>query len=327
MLGPLKFRPILKEKVWGGDLLGELAGKDVPPGAKVGESWELSDRPGDASVVACGPNAGAELRTLLEERGQAIYGTGPGPLPNGRFPLLVKFIHAAQPLSAQVHPDDDYCLRNKLDDVGKTECWYILQPPERGVVLGMAPCADAGRFREMLDAGKLEDWLHFEPVYAGDLVYCPAGTMHAALPPMVFAEIQQNSDLTFRVFDWNRVGLDGKPRELHVEKALEVLDFAPAKGLVRKPQRLANAPFVSERMLDCDKFSVERWRFASDAPRGEREEGFEVLMVLEGRGAMEGGGERLPLRRGDTVLIPACLRQYRVSVSDAPLVLLRSAGK
>lgn len=327
MIPPLKFKPILKEKVWGGERLRDLAGKPIAPGEKIGESWELSDRQDDCSVVADGPLAGRRLRDLLAENPAEIYANGPGPLPSGRFPLLIKFIHAAQPLSVQVHPDDAYCRRNGLNDAGKTECWYLLQPPEKGVVLGVEPGTTREEFGRRLEAGELEMCLHYEPVEAGDLVFCPAGTLHAAVPPMVFAEIQQNSDITYRVYDWNRVGLDGKPRELHVRQAMEVAEIAPPQGLVRKPTRLADSPFRQEELLDCDKFAVHRWRIERSADRGEREEGFEVLMCLDGLGAVEAAsGKPVAFGRGDTLLVPASCREYRISV-DAPATLLRAVGR
>ena len=320
MLGPLKLRPILKEKVWGGDALRDLAGKPILPGARIGESWELCDRPEGVSVVAEGPLAGQRLRDILAERGEEVYGRGPGALPNGRFPLLVKFIDAAAALSVQVHPDDAYCEANGLDDAGKTECWYVLRPPAPGLVLGVKPGVTPQRLRERLAAGKVEECLHVVCARAGDLVFCPAGTLHAALPPMVFVEIQQNSDITFRVYDWGRVGLDGKPRELHVERALETMRFEP--GPEAPPKALTDTPFVSERMVKCDKFVVDRWRIGSTARRGERPEGFEILICLGGQGAIETpDGAALPVRLGDTTLIPACAAEYTIA-PQTPMTLL-----
>lgn len=326
MLGPLRFQPILKEKVWGGEALRDLAGKDVPSGAKIGESWELSDRPGDESVVAEGPEAGRSLSDLLAEHAADIYGGGPGALRNGRFPLLIKFIEAAKPLSVQVHPDDVYAEAHGLDDVGKTECWYVLAPPERGLVLGLEPGVTRERFAEAIREGRVEDCLHFEPAKAGDLVLCPAGTVHASTPPMTFVEIQQNSDITYRVYDWGRVGLDGKPRELHIERALETIRFEPDSGLIRPPTPVPGHLFVCERLVDCDKFAVERWRVDRTCERGESPDAFEILICVEGEGGLDApeGGARL--RKGDTVLVPACVRSYTIEVRG-PLKLLRAVGR
>ena len=326
MLGPLRFEPILKEKVWGGEALRDLAGKDVPSGATIGESWELSDRPGDESVVAEGPDAGRSLSDLLAEHGAEVYGAGPGALRDGRFPLLVKFIEAAKPLSVQVHPDDAYTETHGLDDVGKTECWYVLAPPERGLVLGLETGVTRERLAEAVREGRVEGCLHFESVKAGDLVFCPAGVVHASTPPMVFVEIQQNSDVTYRVYDWGRVGLDGKPRELHVEQALETIRFEPVSGLIAPPMPISSQPLVREGLVDCDKFAVERWRVEATCERGDRPDAFEVLICVEGEGAVDAPEGRARLRKGDTVLIPAGVRAYTIRV-DTPMKLLRAVAR
>lgn len=314
MLGPLRFEPILLEKVWGGERLRELADKAVPRGARIGESWELSDRPGAESRVAEGPEKGRTLRQLLDERGWEIYGTGPGPQRNGRFPLLVKFIEAAQPLSAQVHPDDTRCERDGLADPGKTECWYVLEPPERGVQIGLKPGASPDRIRSALAAGRLEEWLRYEPAGAGDMVFCPAGTLHAAMPPMVFAEIQLNSDVTYRLYDWGRKGLDGKPRELHVEQALDAIDFgARERSFVT---RRAGTPF--QRMVYCDKFSVDRRSLDGGAAKVMTEGRFVVVVAVSGAGEIASrDGAAVRLRVGDTVLLPASAVEATVRAGTA----------
>ena len=327
MMGPLKFRPILKEKVWGGESLRELAGKEIAPGEKIGESWELSDRPGDASVVASGPDKGRTLPELLAADADAIYGAGPGPLRNGRFPLLIKFIHAALPLSVQVHPDDAYAEAHGLKDVGKTECWYTLAPPEKGLVLGVQPGTTVERFRDLALSGRIGECLRYQAVNAGDLVLCPAGTVHASLPPMAFVEIQENSDVTFRLYDWGRVGLDGLPRELHVEQALETVCLDPRSDLVMKPEAVSGYDFAWERLVDCDHFAVSRWRVEGRVPRGPRAREFEILICLEGRGRIvESSGSTTAVKCGDTVLIPACVQEYTMEC-ERPTALLQAVGK
>ena len=313
MLGPLRFEPILLEKVWGGERLRDLAGKAVPAGARIGESWELSDRPGAQSRVAEGPAQGRALRQLLEEHGPEIYGAAK-PQKNGRFPLLVKFIEAAQPLSAQVHPDDARCQRDGLDDPGKTECWYLLAPPDRGVQIGLEPGASLERLRDALAAGRLEEWLRYEPAAAGDMVFCPAGVVHAAMPPMVFAEIQQNSDVTYRLHDWGRVGLDGKPRELHVKQALDAIcSDAPERSYVT---RASDQPF--QRMVDCDKFVVDRRRLGKGEATVKLDGRFVVAVAVSGAGRIAGlEGPAVRFRAGDTVLLPAAMNEATVRAGTA----------
>ena len=327
MLGPLKFRPILKEKVWGGDRLRALAGKDVAPGAKVGETWEVVDRPGEAGVIAEGPLTGQSFRDVLSRHADDVYGPGPGPLRNGLFPLLIKFIDAAQKLSVQVHPDDAYAASRHLDDPGKTECWYVLEPPEEGIVLGVKPGTSPQAFEQLVRSGRVEECLNYERVAAGELLYCPAGTVHAITPPMAMVEIQQNSDTTFRVHDWGRVGLDGKPRELHVERALEVVRLEPRHDLRPRPARVASIPFVRDQLLDSAKFAVDRWTVQHEAKVAARAGQFEILICLQGAGAiLTGDGPPTTLSLGDTVLAPACLRDY-VLAPESPLALLRVVGK
>ncbi|HRU05748.1 MAG TPA: class I mannose-6-phosphate isomerase [Candidatus Brocadiia bacterium] len=313
MLGLLRFEPILLEKVWGGERLRDLAGKAVPAGARVGESWELSDRPGAESRVAEGPAQGRTLRQLLEEHGRDIYGAAK-PQKNGRFPLLIKFIEAAQPLSAQVHPDDARCERDGLADLGKTECWYLLAPPERGVQIGLKPGASRERLRAALRAGRVEEWLRYEPAGAGDMVFCPAGTAHAAMPPMVFVEIQQNSDVTYRLYDWGRVGLDGKPRELHVDQALEAIQFGAAEQSY--VTRASDEPF--QRMVDCDKFTVDRRRLSRGMATVNTEGRFVVAVAVAGAGEIAGpDGAAVRFRAGDTVLLPAAMDEATVRAGTA----------
>ena len=311
MLGPLKLRPILKEKVWGGDRLGTVLGKDVSPGDRVGESWELSDRPGDTNVIAEGPRAEAKLSDLLGEHRDDVYGDGPGPLRNGRFPLLIKFIDAAGKLSVQVHPDDAQAEARGLDDVGKTECWYVLDPSADGLVLGLKPGCTRESLAEAVRVERIEACLNYETPVAGELVFCPAGTVHAITQQMMMVEIQQNSDITYRLHDWGRAGLDGKPRELHVEQALSCVKLTPLAGLRPSPVRVANDRFGEERLLDCAQFTVGRWEVLRHAHVEKTARAFDILICIDGRGALAAGQDvRLAMRAGDTVLLPACVRSY-----------------
>ena len=327
MVGLLKFSPILKEKVWGGDRLRALAGKDVSPGAKIGESWELADRPDESSVVCEGPLEGETFRDILKFRRNDIYGSGPGPLTNGRFPLLVKFIDAAEKLSVQVHPDDIYAMANGLGDPGKSECWYILDAPKEGIVLGVQEGTSPERFEELARAGRVEECINYEKVTAGQLIYCPAGTLHAITPPMSIVEIQQNSDITFRIHDWGRVGLDGNPRELHVDHALKVARVEPTEEVRPRPITVTQQPFLWEQLLESSKFTVSRWQINSRVSTGEHPNEFEILICVAGFGTIQAGHEDpFDLKTGETVLVPASIRSYSL-VPEQAMTLLHVVGK
>jgi len=327
MTGPLKFKPILKEKIWGGDRLGQMFGKGIPAGAKIGESWELSDRPEDTSLIAEGPMEGETLRDLVKFRAGDLFGSGPGPLNNGRFPLLVKFIDASDKLSVQVHPDDAFSAVCGLREPGKSECWYFLEAPPGGVVLGVKPGTTRGEFEDLIKSGRVDERLNYVRPDEGGLVYCPAGTVHAITHPAVIVEIQQNADTTFRLHDWGRMGLDGKPRELHVEKGLGAIRLEPRSDLMPRPVRVSRDPFVWDQMLDCSKFTVSRWNVTAPSSTGAHPNEYEILICIGGKGELKTqNGDKVPVSLGDTILVPACIRTYDL-VPDPRMLVLHVVGK
>src|ERR1043166_7595472 len=222
MLYPLTFRPIFKERIWGGRKLQQLYEKALPPSVPIGESWEISDRPGDVSVIANGPLAGKDLRWLLEHDAEALL--GPAKLPGNRFPLLIKLLDAREKLSLQVHPPVHKTV--ELGGEPKTEMWYIADAaPGAELFVGLSRGVTRAKFERKIRNGTVADCVHRVPVRAGDAMFLPSGRVHAIGAGLVIFEIQQNSDTTYRVFDWNRAGLDGKPRELHVAQSLQSIDF------------------------------------------------------------------------------------------------------
>ena len=220
MLPPLVFTPLYRRYLWGGRRFATSLGRDLPPGDDFAESWELVDRGDDQSVVAHGPFAGVTLGRLMRERGDALY----GPRSPASFPLLFKFLDARRDLSVQVHPDDVRAARLEPPDRGKTEAWYVVDAvPGSRIYAGLRPGIDAHSLAAAVRDGSCADVLHsFEP-RAGDSVFIPAGTVHALGAGLLVAEIQQASDVTYRLFDWNRVGADGRARPLHVEAGLEAV--------------------------------------------------------------------------------------------------------
>src|SRR5579859_6328112 len=218
----LTFKPIFKERVWGGRKLEQLYKKELPAGAVIGESWEISDRPGDASVVANGPLAGKDLRWLMEHHAAELLGAAAAK--TDRFPLLVKILDAAEKLSLQVHPPASVAAA--LGGEPKTEMWYVAEAdPGADIFVGLKSGVTRSEFEQKIKDGTVADCFHRIEVGKGDVMFLPSGRVHALGAGSVIFEIQQNSDTTYRVFDWNRVGLDGKPRELHVEKSLASIDF------------------------------------------------------------------------------------------------------
>ena len=298
-LEPLRFRPIFKKYIWGGRRLGTLLGKPIggEDGDRYAESWEIVDHGADQSVVADGPFAGKTLHELVTQHGPALLGRHH---PRPQFPLLLKFLDAQLTLSVQVHPNDAQAARLTPPDLGKTEAWVVLAAePGSKVYAGLKPGVDRARLERELAAGTCDACLHQVEPQVGDCIFLAAGTVHALGDGLVIAEIQQASDTTFRLFDWNRVDRDGKPRPLHVQESLDTIDYrrGPVAPQVPRP---TDRPHV-ERLVACDKFILDRWRF--DAPqRCGGDDRCHLVAVLEGNVSVK----QQSFRRGETLLIPAC---------------------
>lgn len=310
---PLKMRPVLKEKVWGGCRLRDLLGKDAPDGRPTGESWELADHPHGTSVVADGDLAGRSLRQVLARHGEQVVGRELAAAGWARrFGLLVKFIDAEERLSVQVHPDDAYAARDVPGESGKTECWTVVAAePDAWLVYGVNAGTTRAAFAAAVEDGDVESFLTRRKVKAGDFVWIPAGTLHAVGGGVLFAEVQQNSDLTYRVYDWNRVGLDGKPRALHVEQALAVINFS---GEVPPPggrgKTADETGLVIEHLVDCGAFSLSRLTLDRRPWAADTGGAFVALVVLDGSAHLSTGDGDLDLAAGDTVLVPADAGEY-----------------
>lgn len=316
-LPPLKFDPIIKPLPWGGRKLESLFAKPLPPAQPCGESWEVVDLAHDQSTVVGGPWAGAPLAALVRDHGEALLGEA--GLLQGRFPLLFKFIDAADTLSVQVHPDAATAARLGGGARPKTEAWAILDA-EPGAVLYLGLREGVGRdeLAAALDQGTVAELLQPVEVQPGEFYFLPSGALHAIGAGIVLAEIQQSSDTTYRVFDWNRVGLDGKPRQLHVEQALASIHF-DLRGRIR-----AAAPRSGRPGVRCEHFSFERIRLAAgDAVplEGGRPR---IVACIAGGGTLSGhGGEPLALALGQTCLLPACLSTQLESRQEGTFLAIR----
>jgi mannose-6-phosphate isomerase len=325
---PLTFAPVFRDYIWGGRNLEALYGRALPPGI-VAESWEISGHPSSPTVVDDGEWRGTPLPRLLEILGSDLVGARSWEmLARAKFPLLVKLLDAQQDLSVQVHPADAYAIANEGGELGKTEMWYVLHArPGAELIYGLAQGVTPRSFSAAIAGGTLETQLHRVPIQAGDAIYVPAGTVHALLAGAVVAEIQQNSDTTYRVYDWNRLGADGKPRPLHVEKAMQVINWGQIEPAKVTPAIIAEGEgWQMERLTRCDKFYTERLTLVAGARYEGRTDGstFEIWGTVRGaaRIAWEGGAPiAAPAVR--FVLLPAALGSYSVTAST-PSVLLRT---
>ncbi len=306
MLSILTFQPIFKDRIWGGRELERLYQKPLPPRRLIGESWEISDRPGDESVVSSGLWRGKTLHDLMEERPAALLGPGQ-PLPK-RFPLLVKIIDARAALSLQVHPPAR--LAAQLGGEPKTEMWYVAQAePSSELFVGLKPGVTRAEFEKQLAAGTVAECFHRIPVKAGDAMFLPSGRVHALGAGLVIFEIQQNSDTTYRVFDWNRRDASGQPRQLHVEQSLasiDFADFAPSllPGLAAPGHPGTIRPLVRDKLFQV---SLRRMQAGEALPWRGGQMG--ILGVVEGTLRISEGGESVSLSPGGFGLIPACCQQ------------------
>lgn len=301
-LYPLRFEPIFRRYVWGGRRLASVLGKSIGQDATCAESWEVVDRGDVQSVVRVGPLAGTTLHQVVVEHAQELFGRH-HPHPAERFPLLFKFLDARQTLSVQVHPDDRRAAALDPPDLGKTEAWVVLARETGSLIYaGLRRGFDRHALTRELARGTCELCLHhFEP-QPGDCVFLPAGVVHALGAGLLVAEIQQSSDATYRLYDWNRIGPDGRPRALHVERALEAIDYHHGPCLPPEPQP-TSLPHVS-RLVECDKFVLDRWQFDTPQMAGG-DDRFHLLAVLEGSLRIAGDPIGEPLAAGGTALLPA----------------------
>jgi mannose-6-phosphate isomerase len=301
-LGPLKFIPILKRLRWGNRRLGDVLGKPIGPHPDYAESWEICDHGDDRSTVETGSWSRWDLSALIRELPREMLGRHAGL---DQFPLLVKFLDAHDRLSVQVHPDDAQAAALVPGERGKTEAWVIVEAePGSQIFAGLKPGVDRSALRLALSEGTIEQCLNRLDVSAGDCFFIPAGTVHAIGAGILLAEIQQSSDLTFRLFDWDRVGVDGRPRPLHVEQALLCIDFERGPIVKIVPQSVAGAGHRVEEIVSCPFFTIRRHYVTSPAAI-ENDDRCHILTLLEGQCDCCGDDELHALSPGSTVLVPA----------------------
>ncbi|MCU0875608.1 MAG: class I mannose-6-phosphate isomerase [Pirellulaceae bacterium] len=290
--------------------------KPIGPGEDYAESWEIVDHGPDQSVVAYGELRGMQLGQLVADHGRELFGRH---RPQRQFPLLFKFLDANQALSVQVHPDDRQAAQLDPPDLGKTEAWVVIQADPGSVIYaGLREGVDRETLQAAMAAGRTESCLHRFSAQAGDCVFIPAGTVHALGAGLVIAEIQQASDTTFRLFDWNRLGADGQPRPLHIQAGLDAINFTRGPVQPQVPQSADS--LAVERLVFCDKFVLDRRQVRAQIAVGG-DDRFHLLVTLEGRVELEGDPSGKPLEGGQVVLLPASAGATRIVPHDPAVVL------
>ena len=304
---PLVFQPIFQERIWGGRKLAELFGKNLPPGKRIGESWEIVDRAEAQSVIANGPLQGKTLHEIWAQHRNEIFGDIPD---TPRFPLLIKLLDAEEKLSLQVHPPKS--IAAKLGGEPKTECWYVAAAdPGAELFVGFRKSITRNEFEKSLRDGAATELVHAIRVKEGDAMFLPAGRFHGIGGGNVLVEIQQNSDTTYRVFDWNRVDqATGKPRQLHVDQAMECIDFNDVAPKLSEPK--------SELLAKHDLFEIQKWKLDAareGTPRGQ----FAIVCCLTGALSCAD----VDLRPGEFFLLPASVEDRQLHPRSKGTTLLR----
>jgi mannose-6-phosphate isomerase len=303
----LTFEPLYKERIWGGRKLQTYFQRALPGKDRIGESWELVDREDAQSIVSSAKYRGASLHEIWTNDRHEIFGDG---YDSVRFPILIKILDASETLSLQVHPGRPGTI-NELAEP-KTEFWYFVATDEgASLYIGLKEGVERNEFEAALATGELLDLLHRIPSHPDSHIFIPGGRLHAIGAGNLMFEIQQNSDTTYRVFDWNRVGDNGQPRQLHIEESLKCIDFADFEPTLGKCD--------SETLVTCDWFSVDRW-FLSEERRANSEPKFSIFQVVAGNVSF---GAHF-FRPGDLFLVPASHHQASVMPHDGPATVLRS---
>ncbi len=319
-LYPLTFTPVLKDYIWGGRNL-EKIGRTLPAGI-IAESWDIAAHEDGTSVVNNGRFAGTPLTQLHQKLGIDLIGSNcQWAQDRGKFPLLIKLLDANRQLSVQVHPQDAYALKHEGNELGKTEMWVVLAAkPNAKLQIGVKAGTTPDLFRQGIAAGNLEPYLHYIPVQAGDHLCVPAGTLHAIMDGIMIAEIQQNSNTTYRVYDWNRVGADGQPRPLHVDRALQVIDFDMVEPSIRSAKQIRTQNGIQHYLLCQNNYFVtERVEMDAGTTFSGKCDGrsLEIWGVLDGSVKVND----VPLTAVQFTLLPATLGPFTISTTNKATLL------
>lgn len=326
-LYPLLFEPVLKAYVWGGRSLETLYGRELPDGI-VAESWEIAAHRDGASIVANGELAGKTLTEVHAMYGMTLIGrNSQWAQDRSRFPLLVKLLDARHRLSVQVHPDDTYARNHENDELGKSEMWVVLHAePEAQLILGVSQGTNPSNFREALETDSLAPYLHHLGVSTGDFICVPSGSLHAILGGTVLAEIQQNSNVTYRVFDWGRISED---RPLHIDQAMDVINFDQVEPGIPTPSEISSSNGVVREGLCQNKyFTVERLNMSPGSSFDGILDGetFEIWGVLEGGACLQSNTAAIKLDAIRFVLLPASTGKFTIEAGEESTLLRTYVG-
>ena len=318
-LYPFLFEPVYQQYLWGGTRIIDTFNRDAAPGVSA-ESWEISDRKEGMSVISNGPLAGRGLAEVLREASAALL----GDVQANHFPLLIKILDAKQTLSVQVHPNDETAKR--YGGEAKTEMWYVLDAePGACVYAGYKPGMDEQRFRQAVAGGTLENDLRMVPVKAGDAVFMPGGRVHAIGAGCLMLEVQQNSNTTYRIYDWGRVDADGNARELHIDEAVQVTRWHDEAPVIVPPHKLACADDNENWLiLECEYFRMDK--LVLRAPHRVHHEGasFHALFCAQGLLQLTWDEGELELSAGVSCLVPAAVHDYHLKPAESESIVLRT---
>jgi mannose-6-phosphate isomerase len=315
-LYPLKFKPILKDKIWGGEKLSKQLKK--PSSSKnLGESWEISTVPGDISIVANGPLKGKTLQEIIEETASSLLGVKNYKRYGHNFPLLIKFIDAKKDLSIQLHPDDTLA-KQRHDSFGKTEMWYVMQADDdANLIVGFNREMDKETYLKHLEEKTLTEVLNFDNVKEGDTYFIEAGRVHAIGGGVMLAEIQQTSDITYRVYDWDRKDEKGNERELHNDIALDAFKFDLKDNYRVSYNKGRNE---SNKMISCPFFTTNYLDLDTDFSGKNNHDSFVIYICIDGEVEVVMENSKELISKGETMLIPACIKDYSLKTNKAKLL-------
>jgi mannose-6-phosphate isomerase len=315
-LYPIKFAPILKDKIWGGQKLKTILNKnsDLP---NIGESWEISDVEGDTSIVSNGSLKGQSLRQLLETYKADLVGLQNYRIFKNKFPLLIKFIDAKEDLSIQLHPNDELAAK-RHNSFGKTEMWYVFQADkDSNLIVGFNQKMTPELYLKHLNDKTLTKILNFDKVKEGDTYFVEVGRVHAIGAGVMVAEIQQTSDITYRVYDWDRVDADGNERELHNDLALDAFDFDMEENFKVSYDKTENQ---SNEMVSCPYFTTNYLKVNKTLKKDNYHGSFIIYMCVDGEAKILTDGFSESIKKGETILLPAIIENYEISSKNATLL-------
>lgn len=308
-LYPLVFEPILKDRIWGGIKLKTDLGKHNLPSQTTGESWELSAVPGDVSIVRDGEYSGRPLDELIGQYPDELLGKEIHQRFGKQFPLLFKFLDARDDLSIQVHPNDELA-KKRHNSFGKTEMWYVMQADEGSrIIVGFKHKSSPEEYLKHLEDKNLIEILNEVPVKKGDVFFLETGTIHAIGAGIVIAEIQQTSDITYRIYDWDRVDANGNSRELHVEQALDAMNY----NTTDTQKQYAEVQNAANVMVDCPYFTTSYLPLSGNAVLENDGSSFRVFICTEGAYSVTCAEGSFSFKKGDTILIPAAMQRFELS--------------